>query len=33
MRPLLILATGYPDDEAAVPDIQKKSLDQIATFI
>ncbi len=33
MRPLLILATGYPAEDATVPDIRKKPLDQIATFL
>ena len=32
-RPYLILVVGYPDKEAQVPDISKKSLDEIATFI
>ncbi len=33
MRPLLILATGYPADNATVPDIRKRPLEQIATFV
>ncbi len=33
MRPLLILATGHPAEDATVPDIRKKPLDQIATFV
>ncbi len=32
-RPYLILVTGYPAADAKVPDISKKSLDEIATFI
>jgi nitroreductase len=31
-RPYLILVTGYPSDEARVPQISKRALDQIATF-
>lgn len=32
-RPFLILVVGYPADSATVPDITKKPLDAIATFI
>ena len=32
-RPFLLLVTGYPSDDAAVPDIQRKTLDQFASFI
>ncbi len=32
-RPYLLLVVGYPADDAAVPDIERKSLDEIATFI
>ena len=32
-RPYLLIVTGYPADAATVPDITKKSLDEIATFI
>jgi nitroreductase len=32
-RPFLILVAGYPAEDAAVPEIQKKSLGEIATFI
>jgi nitroreductase len=32
-RPFLILVTGYPADDARVPVITKKPLEQIATFI
>jgi nitroreductase len=32
-RPFLLLAVGYPAQDARVPDIQKKSLDEIARFV
>lgn len=32
-RPFLVLVVGYPAKETTVPDISKKSLDEIATFI
>jgi nitroreductase len=32
-KPFLILVTGYPADDAHVPDIGKKSLAEIATFL
>ena len=32
-RPFLVLVVGYPAKETTVPDINKKSLDEIATFI
>ncbi|MGI9222794.1 MAG: nitroreductase family protein [Woeseiaceae bacterium] len=32
-RPFLLLVTGYPDDAAEVPDIQRKSLEEFASFI
>lgn len=32
-RPFLILVVGYPDEEATVPDIEKKPLQQICTFV
>ena len=32
-RPFLILVVGYPAPEAVVPDIEKKPLEEIATFI
>lgn len=32
-RPFLILVVGYPADDARVPVISKKSLDEIATFV
>jgi len=32
-RPFLLLVVGYPADNAMVPDISKKPLDEIATFL
>ncbi len=32
-RPYLLLVVGYPAEGAVVPDIHRKSLDQIATFV
>jgi nitroreductase len=32
-RPFLILVVGYPADDAVVPDIGKKALQDIATFV
>lgn len=32
-RPFLLLVTGYPADDAVVPDIDKKPLDEIASFV
>jgi len=32
-KPYLILVVGYPAEDAQVPEIKKKSLDEIATFI
>jgi hypothetical protein len=32
-KPFLLLITGYPEKDAHVPVIQKKSLAEIATFI
>jgi iodotyrosine deiodinase len=32
-RPFLLIVTGYPSDDATVPAITKKRLDEIATFI
>lgn len=32
-RPFLLLVTGYPAEDATVPDIRKKSLSEIATFV
>jgi iodotyrosine deiodinase len=32
-RPFLLLVTGYPADGASVPDIARRPLDEIATFV
>jgi nitroreductase len=32
-RPFLVLAVGYPAEGASVPDIRRKALDEIATFV
>jgi iodotyrosine deiodinase len=32
-RPFLVLVAGYPAEDAQVPDISRKTLDEIATFI
>lgn len=32
-RPFLVLVVGYPAEGTTVPDIRKKSLDEIATFV
>mgnify|MGYP006282634887 CR=1 FL=1 len=32
-KPFLLLVVGYPADEVTVPDIEKKTLEQISTFI
>lgn len=32
-RPFLLLVVGYPADDARVPDITKKPLEEIATFV
>ncbi|MDE3002688.1 MAG: nitroreductase family protein [Gemmatimonadota bacterium] len=32
-RPFLILVVGYPDDDAMVPDITKKPIEEISVFI
>jgi hypothetical protein len=31
-RPFLLLVVGYPAEDARVPDIGKKSLDEICSF-
>lgn len=31
--PFLMVVAGYPKDDATVPDIGKKPLDEIATFV
>ena len=32
-RPFLLLVTGYPADDAEVPDISRKSLEEFASFV
>jgi hypothetical protein len=32
-RPFLLLAVGHPVADARVPDLRKKTLDEIATFV
>ncbi len=32
-RPFLVLVVGYPAEKAMVPEIKKKSLDEISTFV
>jgi hypothetical protein len=32
-KPFMILVVGYPSEDAVVPAIGKKSLDDMATFI
>jgi hypothetical protein len=32
-RPFLLLVTGYPAPDAVVPDIGRKSLSEVATFL
>jgi hypothetical protein len=32
-RPFLLLVTGYPANDAMVPDIQRKALDDYVSFI
>jgi nitroreductase len=32
-RPFMILVVGYPEPDAVVPDISKKTLEEIATFV
>ena len=32
-RPFLLLVTGYPDDRAMVPDIGRKALDDVVTYV
>ncbi len=32
-RPFLLLVTGYPASDATVPDIRRRSLDEIASFV
>jgi iodotyrosine deiodinase len=32
-RPFLVLVVGYPADDAVVPDIRRKSLQEVSTFV
>jgi hypothetical protein len=32
-RPFLLLVTGYPADDAQVPDIKRKPLHEVASFV
>jgi iodotyrosine deiodinase len=32
-RPFLLLVVGYPAEDAVVPDIHRKPLDQVTTFV
>ena len=32
-RPFLLLVVGYPDDDAEVPDIKRKTLAEFASFV
>jgi hypothetical protein len=32
-KPYILLVVGYPDEECKVPNIQKKTLEQIASFL
>ena len=32
-RPFLLLVAGYPAGDAVVPDIERKPLDEIVTFL
>jgi hypothetical protein len=32
-RPFLLLVVGYPAEDATVPDISKKALEEVATFL
>jgi nitroreductase len=32
-RPFLVLAVGHPAEDARVPDLRKKTLEEIATFV
>jgi hypothetical protein len=32
-RPFLLLVVGYPADDAKVPDIKKKPLEEISSFL
>jgi hypothetical protein len=32
-RPFLLLVVGYPEEDATVPDITKKPIEEIAVFV
>lgn len=32
-RPFLLLAAGHPDENATVPDIGRKPLDEVVTYV
>ncbi len=32
-RPFMLLVCGYPSDDAEVPDIKRRALEDIATFV
>ena len=32
-RPYLLLVVGYPAEDAVVPDLEKKPLEQVSTFV
>ena len=32
-RPFLLLVTGYPADDAMIPDIHRKPLDEFVSFV
>jgi hypothetical protein len=32
-RPFLLLVTGYPADDAMIPDIQRKPLEDFVSFV
>jgi len=32
-RPFLLLVTGYPAEDAEVPDIQRKALDEFTSWV
>ena len=32
-RPFLLLVVGYPDENAQVPDIERKPLNEVVTYV
>lgn len=32
-RPFVLLPVGYPADDCVVPDLRRKSLDEVASFV